>query len=401
MSDDAAGPGDDRDAGGESRPETAARTALERLGLSTYEAGVFVALEKLGRGTAREIAEATDVPRSQVYGAAEHIAAALDGYKIIVTKSTVPVGTNREIEARRAERTDHPFAVVSSPEFLRGGSAVYDTMHPDRIVIGARDASARQTVKDLYSPINTEFVLTTTESAEMIKYASNAFLATKISFINEMANICERVGAKVEEVAEGMGLDHRISAKFLNAGIGYGGSCFPKDTKALINTAEQVGYDLQIVKAAEAVNERQKLIVIDKLRDALGTLEGKTIGVLGLAFKPNTDDIREAPALKLIPQLIAEGAQVQAYDPKAMPRAKEALPGKVHYCDAPEAVAAGAHGVALLTEWEDFKAIDWAQVSTTMAEKFIIDGRNIFRQNKSELEQHGLTYLRVGSGSED
>ncbi|ACB86096.1 UDP-glucose dehydrogenase family protein [Natranaerobius thermophilus] len=330
---------------------------------------------------------------SFIYEASKTIAKAMNDYKIIVTKSTVPVGTNKEIEDSISQNTDQDFSVVSSPEFLREGSAIYDTMNPDRIVIGYRDEQAGQTIKDLYKDFDTEFVMTTTESSEMIKYASNAFLATKISFINEMANICERVGANVEEVAKGMGLDHRISDKFLNAGIGYGGSCFPKDTKALINKAEEVDYNLKIVKAAEEVNEKQKLIVVDKLKEVLGDLEGKTIGILGLAFKPNTDDIRESPALKIIPKLLEAGANVKAYDPKAMENARKVLPGDVVYCSVSEEVAKGVDAVALLTEWNEFIEIEWKDISIKMNQAIIIDGRNFL--DVTYLQEQGFRYICI------
>ncbi|OWZ83238.1 UDP-glucose dehydrogenase family protein [Natranaerobius trueperi] len=334
---------------------------------------------------------------SQVREAAKTIAEVMDDYKIVITKSTVPVGTNQMIEGIIAENTDQDYSVVSSPEFLREGSAVYDTMNPDRIVIGYRDEKAGETIRDLYKDFDTDFVMTTIESAEMIKYASNAFLATKISFINEMANICERVGARVEEVAKGMGLDHRISDKFLNAGIGYGGSCFPKDTKALINTATEVDYDLKTVKAAVHVNEYQKLTVVDKLQGHLYDLKNKNIGILGLSFKPNTDDMREAPSLKIIPKLLEGGANVKAYDPVAMENAREELPSDVEYCSVSKEVTEEADAVVLLTEWDEFFELNWKEISQKVNNKLVIDGRNLL--NEDHLKDLGFKYISVGRGS--
>lgn len=336
-----------------------------------------------------------DADLSSVKEVAGEIAILLNGYKIVVNKSTVPVGTQklvrRIIEENRASR--YPFDVVSNPEFLREGSAVYDTMHPDRIIIGADSERAAGVMRELYSSFKSPVMVTDPETAEMIKYASNAFLATKISFINEIANICERVGADVEQVARGMGLDSRISPHFLRAGIGYGGSCFPKDTAALVRMGEKAGYSFEILKSVIKVNRLQRFRVVEKLQDALGEIKGKVIGILGLAFKPGTDDVRESPALDIIRKIQEQGGRVKAYDPAAIPNARRVLEG-VEYCNDPYEAAGGTDAVILATEWDEFKKIDLQKVKQLMRRPVFIDGRNIFDPGK--MVELGFEYYCIG-----
>jgi len=293
------------------------------------------------------------------------IGANLDGYKVVVTKSTVPVGTGRRIEKiiNEASNGEHPFDVASNPEFLREGSAVEDFMRPNRVVLGVRNEQVAAILKDLYSPLyllDTPFVVTDVETAELIKYASNAFLATKISFINEMSNLCERTGGDVQTVAKAMGLDRRIGPKFLHAGPGYGGSCFPKDTMALVNMAKELGYDFKIVGAAVDVNREQRRIMVEKIKAVAGELKGRTIGVLGLTFKPNTDDVRESPAIDIINALAGGGALLRVYDPVGMENAKALLPAEgIVYCEDAYGAADGADCLVIATEWNQFRKLDF------------------------------------------
>ncbi len=329
---------------------------------------------------------------------AEAIGRTMDGYKIIVTKSTVPVGTGKLISriVRQHQKKKHPFDIASNPEFLREGSAIEDFMHPNRVVIGAQSDQAVAIMKDLYSPlylIETPFVITGVETAEMIKYASNAFLATKISFINEMANICERVGADVHQVARGMGLDQRIGPKFLHPGPGFGGSCFPKDTQAIVQLAQSLDYEFEIVKAVLKVNQRQKQIMVDKIVKVAGPLKEKTLGVLGLTFKPNTDDIREAPALAIIKKLVALGARIQTYDPAGMPEARKVLK-KVEFKEDLYGAGQGADALILVTEWNQFRNIDWSRMKGLLKRPLVIDLRNIYDPVK--MHKQGITYYSVG-----
>lgn len=327
--------------------------------------------------------------------AAKEIALAMNGYKIIMTKSTVPVGTNERIKQTISELSCHPFDVVSVPEFLREGTAVHDTMHPDRIVIGADNKRAAEIIVKLHEPLTDRIFVTDIRSAEMIKYASNAFLATKISFINEIANICEKVGADVTLVAKGMGMDHRIGPAFLRAGIGYGGSCFPKDTKALIQIAGNVKYDFKLLRSVVEVNQMQRYFVIDKLIESLGTLHNKTIGIWGLAFKPNTDDIREAPSLDIVSALLRSGAKVKVYDPIAMPAFQQRFPdAAITYCGGPREAAEGCDALCLLTEWEEFRHQDLARIQHMMRTPILIDGRNVY--SASDIEHTDFTYYSVG-----
>ncbi|MFQ5736143.1 MAG: UDP-glucose dehydrogenase family protein [Thermodesulfobacteriota bacterium] len=329
---------------------------------------------------------------------ARTIAANLNGYKVVVTKSTVPVGTGSLIERIIAEEQggDHKFDVVSNPEFLREGSAVEDFMRPNRVAIGARSPQAVAILKDLYSPLyllETPFVVTDIETAELIKYASNAFLATKISFINEVANLCERVGADVSMVARGMGLDQRIGTKFLHPGPGYGGSCFPKDTTAITSIARSHGYTFSIVEAVVEVNARQRLLMIEKIKKLVGELRGKTIGALGLAFKPNTDDIRESPAMDIIRALIDEGAAVKAYDPASMAGASKVLP-EVTYCKDTYEAAEGADALVILTEWNQFRKLDLPRIKGLLRSPSVVDLRNIY--DPAAMRDLGFEYTSVG-----
>lgn len=330
------------------------------------------------------------------------IARNMTGYKVIVTKSTVPVGTGQKLREVIAanQRSPLEFDVVSNPEFLREGSAIEDFLRPNRVVIGADSAQAIAIMKDLYRPlylIETPFVITNIPTAEMIKYASNAFLAVKISFINEIATVCEKIGADVQVTAKAMGLDHRIGNKFLHAGPGFGGSCFPKDVLALIQTGERVGYALKIVRAAADVNAQQRQRMIQKIRDTVGELKGKTIGMLGLSFKPNTDDLRESPALSIAEQLIQEGAVIRAYDPAALTEASQMLPSLIPCADAYQA-AEDADAVVLATEWNQFRNLDLDRLKTSLRHPVFIDLRNVYEPDR--LIAHGFTYRGVGRGAQ-
>ncbi|MBO7744925.1 UDP-glucose/GDP-mannose dehydrogenase family protein [Paenibacillus sp. MWE-103] len=329
-------------------------------------------------------------------GAAIEIAEAMNGYKIIAVKSTVPVGTNERVAKLIRSRTPERFDSISLPEFLREGSAVQDTMHPDRIVIGADSDAAAETLKQLHLPLTDNIVVTDIRSAEMLKYASNAFLATKISFINEIANICEKVGADVTRVAEGMGFDKRIGHAFLKAGIGYGGSCFPKDTRALIQIAGNVDYEFKLLRAVVEVNQDQRMSVIRKLESIFdGELQGKTIAIWGVAFKPNTDDVRESPALEIIQYLIRSGAHVKAYDPIAMRNFRTMYGDNgVMWCDEALEAAAGADALCLLTEWEEFVRTDLGQLQTILRKPILIDGRNVFKE--ADVAETSFIYYSIG-----
>jgi UDPglucose 6-dehydrogenase len=335
---------------------------------------------------------------SYVYAATREIAAALSGFTVVITKSTVPVGTGDEVERIIHDaRPDADVAVVSNPEFLREGAAIQDFKHPDRIVVGTNDVRARQVIADLYRPLylnQAPILYTGRRTAELIKYAANAFLATKITFINEIADLCEKVGADVQEVARGIGLDNRIGSKFLHAGPGFGGSCFPKDTQALMKTAQDHEVPLRIVEAVIAVNDTRKRAMARKVSGAFGgALRGKTIAVLGLTFKPNTDDMREAPSIPLITALQDMGAKVRAHDPEGMDQARNVLP-EVVYCDGPYACAENADALVIVTEWEQFRALDLERLKETMAAPIIIDLRNVYRPE--EMVKRGFIYESVG-----
>lgn len=333
-----------------------------------------------------------------VKAVATEVANCLNGYKVIVNKSTVPVGSGKWIKQVIKDNLKKAvsFSVVSNPEFLREGSAIEDFMRPDRVVIGSDDEQAIAIMKDLYSPlylIETPFVITNVETAELIKYASNAFLAVKISYINEMARICERVGADVHDVAKGMGLDNRIGKKFLHPGPGYGGSCFPKDTRAIIETAKKKGYDFKIVNAALLVNEQQKLWMIEKIKQTIGNLKGKTLGILGLSFKPNTDDMREAASITIINGLLAEGAIIKSFDPVAMTEAKKILPN-ITYCNDTYEAVKDCNALIFLTEWNQFRSLDLEKIKNLLKEPVIVDLRNIYEPTK--MEEMGFKYFGVG-----
>ena len=336
---------------------------------------------------------------SYVYQAARDIAPHLSGYTVVVDKSTVPVGTARNVKRLIAEQNPQAdFDVASNPEFLREGAAIQDFMRPDRVVIGVENERARRLLEELYRPLNlieTPMVITGLESAELIKYASNAFLATKISFINEMSTLCEAVGADVHAIAKGMGLDGRIGRKFLHAGPGFGGSCFPKDTVALARIGQEYGAPSRIVEAVIEVNEAQKARMISKIRAALGGSEsGKVLAILGLTFKPETDDMREAPSLAILPKLIENGAEIHAHDPKGMHEARELLPESVKYFDEPYAAIAGADAVVILTEWNEYRGLDLNRIRESMRGKGFIDLRNIYQPE--EVKRHGFEHTGVG-----
>jgi|TARA_R110002124_G_scaffold105164_3_gene255894 UDPglucose 6-dehydrogenase len=335
---------------------------------------------------------------SYVYAAAEEIAQAITGYTVVVTKSTVPVGTGAEVEKIiRAARPDAKFDVVSNPEFLREGAAIEDFMRPDRVVIGTESEDAREVMRELYRPlylIETPIVFTRRQTSELIKYAANTFLATKITFINEIADLCEILDADVQDVARGIGLDGRIGRKFLHAGPGYGGSCFPKDTLALVRTAQDAGSPLRIVETVVDINAKRKKAMAQKIIDACGgAVSGKTIAVLGLTFKPNTDDMRDSPSLDIVPALIAAGAKVRAYDPKGMDEAKHMLNG-VDWCKSAYDTMGDADALAILTEWNEFRALDLDKVRGLMKAPVMIDLRNIY--NPDDMAEAGFDYTCIG-----
>jgi UDPglucose 6-dehydrogenase len=335
---------------------------------------------------------------SFVYAAAREIAAALDGFTVVITKSTVPVGTGDEVERIiRQVRLDAEFAVVANPEFLREGAAIRDFKLPDRIVVGTEDARARERMAELYRPLYlnaSPLLYTDRRTAELIKYAANAFLAMKITFINEVADLCEAVGADVQEIARGIGLDNRIGTKFLHAGPGFGGSCFPKDNLALIKTGQDHAAPLRLVETVAAVNDQRKRAMARKVAAALGgQLRDRSIAVLGLTFKPNTDDMREAPSIALITALHDMGARVRAYDPAGIENAR-ALLGEVTYCEDAYACAEGADALVIVTEWEQFRALDLPRLKEIMARPVVVDLRNIYRRD--EMLRHGFTYVAVG-----
>jgi UDPglucose 6-dehydrogenase len=340
---------------------------------------------------------------SFVYDAVREIAPLLSAAAVVITKSTVPVGTGDEIERiLREKRPDADIQVVSNPEFLREGAAIQDFKHPDRIVVGTDDMRARAVVAELYRPLYlnaSPIFYVNRRTAELIKYAANAFLATKITFINEVADLCEQVGADVNEVARGMGLDNRIGGKFLHAGPGFGGSCFPKDTTALLKTAQDHGVALRIVEAVASVNDQRKRAMARKVVAALdGSVRGKTVAVLGLTFKPNTDDTRDSPAIPLITALQDLGATVRAYDPAGMEQAKPQLKG-VQYCSGAYVAAEGAHAIVIATEWEQFRALDLDRLKTVMAQPVIVDLRNIYRTD--EMKRAKFKYVAVGRAGVD
>ena len=378
----------------------AANVRAERLSFTTELKGAVAAADAvfIAVGTPSRRGDG-HADLSYVYAAAREIAAALDGFTVVVTKSTVPVGTGDEVERIiRETRPDASFAVVSNPEFLREGAAIQDFKHPDRVVVGTEDARASQVMAELYRPLylnRSPIIVTGRRTAELIKYAANAFLATKITFINEIADLCERVGADVQEVARGIGLDNRIGSKFLHPGPGYGGSCFPKDTVALIKTGQDYDAPQRIVEAVAAVNETRKRAMGRKVAAALGASpRGKTVAVLGLTFKPNTDDMRDAPSIPLITALHDMGVNVRAYDPVGMEQAKKVL-NNVTYCNGPYECAQGADALVIVTEWEQFRALDLDRLKQAMsARPVMVDLRNIYPPD--EMRKRGFIYESVG-----
>jgi UDPglucose 6-dehydrogenase len=335
---------------------------------------------------------------SYVHAAAEEIAGLIDGFTVVVTKSTVPVGTGDEIERIiRERRPDADFAVVSNPEFLREGAAIEDFKRPDRVVVGTEDERAREVMRELYRPLNlneTPILFTGRRTSELIKYAANAFLAMKITFINEMADLCEAVGADVQQVARGIGLDNRIGSKFLHAGPGYGGSCFPKDTLALVRTATAAGSPVRLIETTVEINDARKKAMAGRVAKALGgDLKGKRVALLGLTFKPNTDDMRDAPSLDIAPALLAMGAEVQAFDPEGMEEAAKLLDGVV-FKDGPYEAVEGADAVVILTEWNQFRALDLDRIKLLVRQPVLVDLRNIYRPE--DVRARGLRYSSIG-----
>ena len=340
--------------------------------------------------------ETGETDLSHVEAVAAEIGRSMDRYKVVVNKSTVPVGTGelvREVIMRHQPRP-LDFDVVSNPEFLREGSAIEDTLRPDRIVIGAPNQQVAMTLVELYAPLERPMIITDLPSAEVIKYASNSFLAAKISFINAIANICEAAGADVSQVMKGMGLDSRIGMQFLQAGLGYGGSCFPKDVDSLIHTASQLGYDFKLLRSVVEINKERASHLVEMMRKAMGPLEDKTVAVLGLAFKPNTDDMREAKSLEVVRVLHAAGAQIRAYDPVAMENAKALMPEGVVFCESAYEAAAGADGVTLLTEWNEFKYLNLDRLRGLLRRPLIFDARNLYEPER--MRRLGFEYYSIG-----
>lgn len=326
---------------------------------------------------------------------ARDIAEHINEYKVIVEKSTVPVKTGEKLDRtiKRYLKKDVSFDVVSNPEFLREGNAIYDSLNPSRIIIGTTSVQAKNIMNELYKDFNAPILYTNISSAELIKHASNSFLALKISFINAVANICEQVGADVTEVAYGLGMDPRINIHFLNAGLGYGGSCFPKDVEAFYKLAQEVGYDFNLLKEVQKINQAQKDKFLQKLQEELWIFKDKIIGILGIAFKPDTDDIREAPSIYIMKKLIEGGARLKAYDPKANKNAQKVMP-EVEYCNNPYDVAKNADALLLITEWEEFKTTDYIKIKQLMRQSVILDGRNVL--NPEEIRRLGFIYRSIG-----
>lgn len=332
---------------------------------------------------------------SAVFKVAESIGPHLANYTVVSTKSTVPPGTNRRVGEiiKKTKKSTSEFDIASVPEFLREGSALSDTLHPDRIIIGVESKKAEMVLVKLHEPIKSKIVISNIETAELTKYSANALLSVKISFANAIAFLSEKLGADSEKVLEGVGLDRRIGRSFLYPGVGYGGSCFPKDVKALIAIAENAGYSFDILKAVDVVNKEAAKHFIDQIKKGLGSLEGKIIGVLGLSFKPNTDDMREAPSITIIKALTGAGAQVKAYDPVSVENARQLLPS-IEYTKDAQSVAEGADALVVVTEWDEFKALDLAALRAKMRQPMLFDGRNIF--DPKEARKHGFTYYGVG-----
>jgi len=339
------------------------------------------------------------MPTIPVLAVAKAIGRAMDKYTVVVDKSTVPVGTAKLVRNTIAAETTQAFSVVSNPEFLKQGAAIEDFMKPDRVVIGVeeKDEQAAQIMKELYGPFTrtgAPILTMSTESAELCKYAANSILATRISFMNEIANVCELVGADVDQVRKAIGSDRRIGTSFLFPGVGYGGSCFPKDTQALLKSAEDKGYDFKILRAVEDVNDRQKERLVDKIEKFFPSLSGRTVSIWGLAFKPRTDDMREAPAIPIIERLLAGGAVVKAYDPAATPVARGIFGNKITYCDKSYDALSGADALAVVTEWNEFREPDFTKMRSLMKAPVVFDGRNIY--SPEQMRALGFTYFSIG-----
>ncbi len=375
---------------------------FERLKFTTDLAEVLDDVEVVFSAVGTPPDEDGSADLKYVLAVARQFGQNINKYTILVTKSTVPVGTAKKVKAAIQEELDKrgvdvPFDVASNPEFLKEGAAIKDFMSPDRVVVGTESEKAKEVMTRLYRPLmlqNFRVIFMDIPSAEMTKYAANAMLATRISFMNDIANLCERVGANVDSVRKGIGTDSRIGSKFLYAGCGYGGSCFPKDVKALVHTGMDNDYHMEVIEAVERVNEKQKSIVYDKIIKAVGDVEGKTIAIIGLSFKPETDDMREAPALVVIDKLLADGATVRVFDPIAMDECKRRIGNSVTYCKNMYDAADGADVFALMTEWRQFRMPSWNVIQKVMNGNVVIDGRNIY--DRQELEEFGFIYTRIG-----
>jgi UDPglucose 6-dehydrogenase len=332
-----------------------------------------------------------------VLDVARDIGRAIDKYTVIVDKSTVPVGTSKKVQAAIAKETTHPFSVVSNPEFLKQGAAIEDFMKPDRVVVGADDERSAELMRELYGPFTrtgAPIMMMDPASAELCKYAANSILATRISFMNEIANVCEVMGADVDHVRKAIGSDRRIGTSFLFPGVGYGGSCFPKDVQALLKSSADRGYDFKILRAVEAVNTRQKSRLVDKMRTHFGDLKGRTIAIWGLAFKPKTDDMREAPAIRIIEDLLHDGASVNAYDPEAAKTARGIFGQRIRICEKSYEALAGADGLAVVTEWNEFREPDYTKMRQLLKQPVVFDGRNIY--SPAHMRALGFSYFSIG-----
>lgn len=379
---------------------------IEEMLKKTLEDGYFNVSDNIGQAVEKSeiVFIAVGTPpgpdgtpdMTAVKAVAREIGKAIRQYTVVVNKSTVPVGSGDVVGNILREQgvPDEMFDVVSNPEFLREGSAIHDTLNPDRIVIGAKRREAAVKLVELYATLEKPMILTDLNSAELIKYASNAFLASKISFINAMSRVCEACGANVSDVAKGMGMDKRIGDQFLQAGLGWGGSCFPKDVEGLVKSSELLGYDFQMLKAVQEINETQTMHFVDRIEKSIGGLKGKCVGMLGLAFKPNTDDIRDAKSLVIIEEVVKRGGKVQAYDPVATDNVKAVFPD-IHYCEGPYEVADRADVLILVTEWNEFKHLDLERMACSMNGKVLFDGRRLY--GKARAEKAGFEYHTVGS----
>jgi UDPglucose 6-dehydrogenase len=373
--------------------------AIERLAFSTSLPAAVEASEIIFIAVGTPQGEDGSADLQHVLAVARDVGRAMNKYTIVVDKSTVPVGTAKTVRATIAKETTQPFSVVSNPEFLKQGAAIEDFMKPDRVVIGVEetDERAAAAMKELYRPFTrtgAPIFLMSTESAELCKYAANSLLATKISFMNEIANVCELVGADVDQVRKAIGADVRIGKSFLFPGVGYGGSCFPKDVKAMLKSAVDRGYDFKILRAVEAVNDRQKARLLDKMVSHFDTLRGRTIALWGLAFKPRTDDMREAPAIAIIEGLLARGASVKAYDPEATPTARRLFDSRIALCDKSYDALSGADALAIVTEWNEFREPDFDKMRALLRSPVVFDGRNIY--SPEQMKALGFTYFSIG-----